>query len=115
MVGAWSRIEGTPQEPNPNYPDSHIANESLFHPDGHLIPSITVLGKCTNFFMHVFRIHYFESICPRKPRKLDFSVTSGILNKIKSINVLEAFFCDISSVLFKASYQNHQNLYHSAI
>lgn len=45
LVGAWSRIEGTPNEPNPNFEHATMANESLFHPDGHLIPSITVLGS----------------------------------------------------------------------
>ncbi|XP_057304863.1 mannose-1-phosphate guanyltransferase alpha-A-like [Hydractinia symbiolongicarpus] len=44
LVGAWSRIEGTAHDPNPNHPHALISNESLFHPDGHLIPSITVLG-----------------------------------------------------------------------
>jgi len=44
LVGAWSRIEGTPQEPNPNYPYALVNNESLFHSDGKLIPSVTVLG-----------------------------------------------------------------------
>ena len=79
-----------------------------------LYPRLLSLVSVPTFFIHVFRIHYFESICPRKPRKLDFSVTSGILNKIKSINLLETFFCHISSVLFQAFYQN-ENLYHSAI
>jgi len=32
-------------DPNPNHPHALIANESLFHPDGKLIPSITVLGS----------------------------------------------------------------------
>lgn len=45
LVGAWSRIEGTAHDPNPNHPHALISNESLFHPDGHLIPSITVLGE----------------------------------------------------------------------
>lgn len=44
LVGAWSRIEGTPHEPNPNLAHALVTNESLFHPDGHLIPSVTVLG-----------------------------------------------------------------------
>ncbi|XP_066916278.1 mannose-1-phosphate guanyltransferase alpha-A-like [Clytia hemisphaerica] len=44
LVGAWSRIEGTPHEPNPNFAHALVTNESLFHADGHLIPSVTVLG-----------------------------------------------------------------------
>jgi len=44
IVGAWSRIEGTPQEPSANFPHALVPNESLFLPDGKLIPSITILG-----------------------------------------------------------------------
>ncbi|XP_065656504.1 mannose-1-phosphate guanyltransferase alpha isoform X2 [Hydra vulgaris] len=44
LIGAWSRIEGTSSEPNPNYPHTLFNNESLFHSDGKLIPSITILG-----------------------------------------------------------------------
>ncbi|XP_065052127.1 mannose-1-phosphate guanyltransferase alpha-like isoform X2 [Rhopilema esculentum] len=43
-VGAWSRVEGTPQEPCANFPHALVPNESLFLSDGKLIPSITVLG-----------------------------------------------------------------------
>jgi len=44
LVGAWSRVEGTSIVPNPNFPHALVPNESLFHADGKLIPSITVLG-----------------------------------------------------------------------
>ena len=45
VIGAWSRIEGTKFEPNPNEPYARLASESLFQKDGRLIASTTVLGK----------------------------------------------------------------------
>ena len=45
VIGAWSRIEGTKFEPNPNEPHARLASESLFQKDGRLIASTTVLGK----------------------------------------------------------------------
>ena len=45
VVGNWSRVEGTAQQPNPNAPFSKIVSGQLFDDDGRLIPSITVLGK----------------------------------------------------------------------
>lgn len=43
-VGAWTRIEGTPCDPNPNKPFAKMENVPLFNNDGRLNPSITVLG-----------------------------------------------------------------------
>ncbi|XP_026878341.1 mannose-1-phosphate guanyltransferase alpha-A isoform X2 [Electrophorus electricus] len=42
-VGKWSRVEGTPSDPNPNDPYAKIDSETLFR-DGKLTPSITILG-----------------------------------------------------------------------
>ncbi|KAJ8870493.1 hypothetical protein PR048_029516 [Dryococelus australis] len=43
-VGQWSRVEGTPCDPNPNKPFAKMDNYSLFNSDGRLNPSITILG-----------------------------------------------------------------------
>lgn len=42
-VGRWARVEGTPNDPNPNDPRAHMDSESLFR-DGKLLPAITILG-----------------------------------------------------------------------
>ncbi|XP_074170001.1 mannose-1-phosphate guanylyltransferase regulatory subunit alpha isoform X1 [Rhinolophus sinicus] len=42
-VGRWARVEGTPNDPNPNDPRAHMDSESLFK-DGKLLPAITILG-----------------------------------------------------------------------
>ncbi|KAG8186451.1 hypothetical protein JTE90_012370 [Oedothorax gibbosus] len=44
-VGSWARIEGTPCDPNPNKPFAKMENVPLFNNNGHLNPSITVLGS----------------------------------------------------------------------
>ena len=49
VIGAWSRIEGTKFEPNPNEPHARLASESLFQKNGRLIASTTVLGKHRSF------------------------------------------------------------------
>lgn len=43
-VGVWSRVEGTPCDPNPNKPFAKMENVPLFNEDGRLNPSITILG-----------------------------------------------------------------------
>ncbi|GLH13562.1 hypothetical protein R5R35_002286 [Gryllus longicercus] len=43
-VGQWSRVEGTPCDPNPNKPFAKMENPPLFNSDGRLNPSITILG-----------------------------------------------------------------------
>ncbi|GIX92410.1 mannose-1-phosphate guanyltransferase alpha-B [Caerostris extrusa] len=43
-VGTWARVEGTPCDPNPNKPFAKMENVPLFNNNGHLNPSITVLG-----------------------------------------------------------------------
>ncbi|KAJ1519675.1 hypothetical protein ONE63_004940 [Megalurothrips usitatus] len=44
QVGKWSRVEGTPCDPNPNKPFAKMDNPPLFNLDGRLNPSITILG-----------------------------------------------------------------------
>ncbi|XP_047001509.1 mannose-1-phosphate guanyltransferase alpha-A isoform X2 [Schistocerca americana] len=43
-VGKWTRVEGTPCDPNPNKPFAKMDNPPLFNSDGRLNPSITILG-----------------------------------------------------------------------
>ncbi|KAJ9579165.1 hypothetical protein L9F63_024726, partial [Diploptera punctata] len=43
-VGRWTRVEGTPCDPNPNKPFAKMENPPLFNSDGRLNPSITILG-----------------------------------------------------------------------
>ena len=44
-VGDWSRVEGTPDDPNPNKPFAKMENNPLFNSEGRLNPSITILGR----------------------------------------------------------------------
>nr|CAD7603122.1 unnamed protein product [Timema genevievae] len=44
QVGQWTRVEGTPCDPNPNKPFAKMDNPPLFNSDGRLNPSITILG-----------------------------------------------------------------------
>ncbi|XP_034256801.1 mannose-1-phosphate guanyltransferase alpha-A isoform X1 [Thrips palmi] len=44
QVGKWSRVEGTPCDPNPNKPFAKMDNPPLFNMDGRLNPSITIIG-----------------------------------------------------------------------
>ncbi|XP_076304587.1 mannose-1-phosphate guanylyltransferase regulatory subunit alpha-B-like isoform X5 [Tachypleus tridentatus] len=44
VVGCWSRVEGTPCDPNPNKPFAKMENVPLFNSNGRLNPSITILG-----------------------------------------------------------------------
>ena len=45
ILGAWSRVEGYPCDPNPNDPLANVSSESLFNEEGRLNPSITILGE----------------------------------------------------------------------
>ena len=47
-IGRWSRVEGTPADPNPNDPFARLDSDSMFDEDGHLTPSITILGILRN-------------------------------------------------------------------
>jgi mannose-1-phosphate guanylyltransferase len=44
-VGDWARVEGTPDDPNPNKPFAKMENSALFNCSGQLNPSITILGS----------------------------------------------------------------------
>lgn len=44
-VGPWTRVEGTPNDPNPNKPFAKLESSGLFNHDGRLNPSITVIGS----------------------------------------------------------------------
>ena len=44
-VGFWTRVEGTPNDPNPNKPFAKLEIPSMFTEDGRLNPSITVIGE----------------------------------------------------------------------
>lgn len=44
-IGAWTRLEGTPCDPNPNKPFAKMDNVPLFNTEGKMNPSITILGK----------------------------------------------------------------------
>uniref|UniRef100_A0A0A1XMV2 Mannose-1-phosphate guanyltransferase alpha-A n=1 Tax=Zeugodacus cucurbitae TaxID=28588 RepID=A0A0A1XMV2_ZEUCU len=44
IIGQWSRVEGTPSDPDPNKPFAKMENPPLFNKEGKLNPSITVLG-----------------------------------------------------------------------
>jgi len=48
VVGSYTRIEGTPNDPNPNKPFSKIEVKGMFNNEGKLNPSITVIGKLTD-------------------------------------------------------------------
>ncbi len=43
-VGAWARVEGTPNDPNPDRAFAKMEILPLFNSEGKLNPSITVLG-----------------------------------------------------------------------
>lgn len=43
-IGSWSRVEGTPNDPNPNKPFAKMENLPLFNSDGKLNPGITIVG-----------------------------------------------------------------------
>lgn len=44
-VGVWTRVEGTPNDPNPNKPFAKLDTPCMFSDDGKLNPSITVIGS----------------------------------------------------------------------
>jgi len=48
VIGLWSRVEGTPCDPNPNKPFSKLEERPLFNGEGKLNPLITVLGSNVN-------------------------------------------------------------------
>jgi hypothetical protein len=44
-IGTWTRVEGTPSDPNPNKPFAKVDVKDTFTPEGKLNPSITVIGQ----------------------------------------------------------------------
>ncbi|PAA88965.1 hypothetical protein BOX15_Mlig029155g3, partial [Macrostomum lignano] len=44
-IGEWTRVEGTPTDPNPNKPFAKIETKDLFNEKGQLNPSCTVIGS----------------------------------------------------------------------
>ncbi|VEL09030.1 unnamed protein product [Protopolystoma xenopodis] len=51
VVGEWARVEGTPNDPNPNKPFTKLDVLPVFNSKGQLNPSITVIGRsCNNYF-----------------------------------------------------------------
>ena len=45
FVGPWARVEGIPNDPNPNDPLSHVIAHSFFNSEGRLNPNITILAQ----------------------------------------------------------------------
>ena len=45
QVGAWTRVEGSPTELDPNRPHATTDNFYLFDDEGRLLPTITILGR----------------------------------------------------------------------
>jgi NDP-sugar pyrophosphorylase family protein len=44
-IGTWARVEGTPNDPNPDKPFAKMENLPLFGAHGKLNPAITILGE----------------------------------------------------------------------
>lgn len=62
-IGCWSRVEGTPCDPNPDKPFAKMENAPLFNDEGRLNPSITILGNCAFLFYCVFmNVSYYYPI-----------------------------------------------------
>ena len=60
-VGDWARIEGTPNDPNPDKPFAKMECPGLFNAEGRLNPAVTILGESsitylTDLVIQVFRI-----------------------------------------------------------
>ena len=54
-VGEWTRVEGTPQDPNPNKPFAKLDIPELFNDDGRLNPSITVIGQHLHYTLVTYK------------------------------------------------------------
>ena len=52
-IGDWARVEGTPNDPNPNKPFAKTDNNPLFNQEGKLNPSITIVGKYFLIFSNI--------------------------------------------------------------
>lgn len=72
-IGAWTRVEGTPNDPNPNKPFAKMDNPPLFNSDGRLNPSVTILGRFSypiHFQKFAKKISVLLMICTSKDTKL---------------------------------------------
>ena len=56
-IGSWARVEGAPNDPNPNKPFAKMDNNPLFNLEGKLNPSITIVGK------HCFSNYFYLRYC----------------------------------------------------
>ncbi|XP_070570338.1 mannose-1-phosphate guanylyltransferase regulatory subunit alpha-A-like isoform X1 [Ptychodera flava] len=74
-VGMWSRVEGTPCDPNPNAQFSKIEGDTLFKNDGRLNPSITILGCNVSVPPEIIILN--SIVLPHKD--INFSVKNQIL------------------------------------
>ena len=52
-VGDWARIEGTPNDPNPNKPFAKMECTGLFNEEGRLNPAVTILGEYFTLYTKV--------------------------------------------------------------
>ncbi|XP_064598063.1 mannose-1-phosphate guanyltransferase alpha-A-like isoform X2 [Liolophura sinensis] len=64
VVGVWTRVEGTPNDPNPNKPFAKLEIPELFTDDGRLNPSITVIGSQVNVPREIIVLN--SIVLPRK-------------------------------------------------
>lgn len=53
-IGCWTRVEGTPCDPNPDKPFAKMENAPLFNDEGRLNPSITILGNKFIFVIFLY-------------------------------------------------------------
>ena len=60
-VGAYTRVEGTPNDPNPDKPFSKIEVKGLFNSDGQLNPSITVIGN-VSICIYIIMLYWESSV-----------------------------------------------------
>ena len=76
VLGAWSRVEGYPCDPNPNDPLARIQSESLFNKEGRLNPSITILGKTSDDYFIITACALFLS----NPRQIPSHEKGGAVS-----------------------------------
>lgn len=60
-IGAWTRVEGTPSDPDPNKPFAKMENPPLFNNEGKLNPSITILGELFSLLLMLSSLYYLSS------------------------------------------------------
>lgn len=92
IVGPWTRIEGTPFDPNPNKPFAKLELEDLFLPNGRLSPSITIIGTEIGIFV-LYIVFSF----------LDYNLL--IVLRISYTNVLVWFFHIGSTIIGTENWQ----------